>query len=308
MTINPFDDAMSVPRRHSRHRPRSPTKRHRAYSPSTRADDISRLLDPAYASPTSSARRAEGVYVDHRGELHDPDFKLFPPLPKPKAPRWEREDSVDDLDALADDDEPRETRRYTPSPSYTPTSYSAPSSYTRVSPYTAVLPASYDSEDTVLGSVAPSFDDEKHPKSRRSALKLRMRRRRRDTDATAFTVEEEESSPSDSPSPQTPELLTPELPRSLYPQHPPSPRRVRRASTEELSPPVYDDEDEIEEEVEEEEEEEEPAPHTPEVDETPSCTSALRLQWQAFTLRMRFGAFRVERKVKRRLGRRKEKT
>ncbi|KAL1716410.1 hypothetical protein EV715DRAFT_205246 [Schizophyllum commune] len=307
MTINPFDDAMSVPRRASRHRPRSPTKRHRAYSPSTRADDISRLLDPAYASPTSSSRRAEGVYVDHRGELHDPDFKLFPPLPKPKAPRWEREESVDDLDALDDDDEPRETRRYTPSPSYTPT-YTAPSSYTRVSQYPTVLPASYDSEDTVLGSIAPSFDDEKQPKSRRSALKLRMRRRRRDTDATAVTVEEEEPSPSDTPSPQTPpSLLTPELPRSLYPQHPPSPRRVRRASIEELSPPVYDEEEDIEEEADEEDEEE-PAPHSPDTEETPSCTKALRLQWQTFTLRMRFSAFRVERKVKRRLGRRKEKT
>ncbi|TRM61216.1 hypothetical protein BD626DRAFT_570880 [Schizophyllum amplum] len=304
MTINPFDDAMSVPRRHHNHRPRSPTKRHRAYSPSSRADDISRLLDPAYASPT---RRAEGVYVDHHGELHDPDFKLFPPLPKPKAPRWER-DAGDELDALDDEEEPRETRRYTPSPSFTP-SYAAPSSYARTSYYVAPqLPASYDSEDTVLGSVAPSFDDEKQQKARRSGLKLRIRRRnRRNTDATA--VEEEEPSPSDaSPSPLTPAPLagTPEAPRSLYPQHPPSPRRHRRASIEEPVEPAYDEEEMEEPELEEDEEED--APHTPDADETPSCTKALRLQWQAFTLRMRFGAFRVERKVKKRLERRKEKT
>lgn len=77
------------------------------YSPSSRAADISRLLDPAYASGSSSSAsstRTRGsvwaspayrstlppeakhahaqtrAYVDHRGDLHDPDYRDFPVL------------------------------------------------------------------------------------------------------------------------------------------------------------------------------------------------------------------------------------
>ena len=80
------------------------------YSPSSRAADISRLLDPAYASgssSSSSSTRTRGsvwaspayratlppetkhvhaqtrAYVDHRGDLHDPDYRDFPVLPTP---------------------------------------------------------------------------------------------------------------------------------------------------------------------------------------------------------------------------------
>ncbi|EPS95435.1 hypothetical protein FOMPIDRAFT_126191 [Fomitopsis schrenkii] len=80
------------------------------YSPNSRAADISRLLDPAYASGSSSSSsstrtRASGwtspayratllpetkhahaqtrAYVDHRGDLHDPDYRDFPVLPTP---------------------------------------------------------------------------------------------------------------------------------------------------------------------------------------------------------------------------------
>lgn len=57
----------------------------RQYSPSSREADIARLLDPAYASPaphsplSRSPRMAPTeVYVDQRGDLHDPDFRHFP--------------------------------------------------------------------------------------------------------------------------------------------------------------------------------------------------------------------------------------
>ncbi|KAI0373087.1 hypothetical protein BV20DRAFT_921711, partial [Pilatotrama ljubarskyi] len=58
------------------------------YSPSTRAADISRLLDPAYASSSSSSSMSTTpsshaqtrAYVDHNGDLHDPDYRDFPVL------------------------------------------------------------------------------------------------------------------------------------------------------------------------------------------------------------------------------------
>ncbi|KAH9930691.1 uncharacterized protein B0H18DRAFT_953085 [Fomitopsis serialis] len=78
---------------------------HSMYSPSSRAADISRLLDPAYASGSSSSdsstrTRVSGwtspayratlpldvkhtqtrAYVDHQGDLHDPDYRDFPVL------------------------------------------------------------------------------------------------------------------------------------------------------------------------------------------------------------------------------------
>ncbi|CAL1705418.1 unnamed protein product [Somion occarium] len=75
-------------RRHS-HRSHSPAPRistllpHHGssqYSPSSRAEDISRLLDPAYSSSSSTAASASRAYVDHRGDLHDPDYRDFPVL------------------------------------------------------------------------------------------------------------------------------------------------------------------------------------------------------------------------------------
>ncbi|KZT09552.1 uncharacterized protein LAESUDRAFT_674317, partial [Laetiporus sulphureus 93-53] len=62
------------------------------YSPSTRAADISRLLDPAYASASSSSGSSTctsptqhkndqtRAYVDRNGDLHDPDYRDFPVL------------------------------------------------------------------------------------------------------------------------------------------------------------------------------------------------------------------------------------
>ncbi|CCM02141.1 uncharacterized protein FIBRA_04218 [Fibroporia radiculosa] len=61
------------------------------YSPATRAADISRLLDPVYASGSSSSgsstypsaphhnkRGQTRAYVDRNGDLHDPDYRDFP--------------------------------------------------------------------------------------------------------------------------------------------------------------------------------------------------------------------------------------
>ena len=61
------------------------------YAPSTRAADITRLLDPAYASGSSSSSSSTAspthhkhgqtrAYVDRHGDLHDPDYRDFPVL------------------------------------------------------------------------------------------------------------------------------------------------------------------------------------------------------------------------------------
>lgn len=54
------------------------------YAPGTQQSDIARLLDPSYASSSSSGSSSgpsysqTRVYVDQKGELHDPDYRDFP--------------------------------------------------------------------------------------------------------------------------------------------------------------------------------------------------------------------------------------
>jgi hypothetical protein len=88
-----------------------------AYAPASAAADVSRLLAPEYASgPPASPRRASApvavaAYVDHAGELHDPDFRDFPdalgaatrrrrysPAP-PSTPTWTPRGSIDERTA-----------------------------------------------------------------------------------------------------------------------------------------------------------------------------------------------------------------
>ncbi|KAF9242114.1 hypothetical protein BU15DRAFT_73039 [Melanogaster broomeanus] len=118
----------------------------RPYSPSTREADIARLLDPAYSSPSSHAafRSSKTVYVDHHGDLHDPDFRDFPTFnhthTNSQRPRWEQSHVVDEE---SDDEEfeveqkrpsfeaqrrrPTATIAYYTTPVYYP--YEEPSSY-----------------------------------------------------------------------------------------------------------------------------------------------------------------------------------
>lgn len=125
----------------------------RPYSPSSREADIARLLDPAYASPaahsplTKSPKMApKEVYVDHHGDLHDPDFRDFPPLGHShmhsRQPRWEQgygdDDDSDDEECQIEQKRPSfdcQPRR--PSSSFT---YNSPPVY-----YPYEDPASYES-------------------------------------------------------------------------------------------------------------------------------------------------------------------
>lgn len=68
---------------HPHHLPTT-MKHHQQYTPSSKSADVNRLLDPSYSSASSSGSSdpysQPTVYVDHRGDLHDPDFKYFPTL------------------------------------------------------------------------------------------------------------------------------------------------------------------------------------------------------------------------------------
>ncbi|KAG2357080.1 hypothetical protein BDR07DRAFT_397040 [Suillus spraguei] len=131
----------------SQHFSVNPFTAHRPYSPSTRASDIARLLDPAYASPShQTALKAIGsrtairqVYVDHHGDLHDPDFRDFPTFGHPHSkPSWEQT-CVDESDGEEDEEiyqrrasiekqrRRPSTSAYYASPAYYP--YDEPSSY-----------------------------------------------------------------------------------------------------------------------------------------------------------------------------------
>ena len=46
----------------------------------SKASDITHLLDPSY-SPTSTHHDHNQIYINHAGEVHDPDFRLFMPTP-----------------------------------------------------------------------------------------------------------------------------------------------------------------------------------------------------------------------------------
>jgi hypothetical protein len=57
----------------------------RQYSPNSKQADVSRLLDPSYASSSAvNPACPSRAYVDHSGDLHDPDYRHFPPIPAHK--------------------------------------------------------------------------------------------------------------------------------------------------------------------------------------------------------------------------------
>jgi hypothetical protein len=195
------------PRR--RRRSQSPTKLHlphslSKHSPSTRESDVSRLLDPTYSSSSKNASNAP--YVDHHGDLHDPDYRHFPPVPqhltKPLTrPRWElaTNDAIDEEDDTIQVDafsiiRPASPRRHRDSTS----TYRAAPSYASSYPHsTFTAPTSLDSDETVLEEDDDPFDDNEKP-SRCPATKKSKKHQRRLSSSTKPPIEpemEEEARP-----------------------------------------------------------------------------------------------------------------
>ena len=116
----------------SYHTPHFPTTK---YTPSTRQAEVSRLLDPSYSniqqgSSSSKTNSPLSVFVDHHGDIHDPDYRDFPALPT--RPKWESNDAAEDDQILEDDKAYNKPRRpsfetYTYRPHYTYYHYESPS-------------------------------------------------------------------------------------------------------------------------------------------------------------------------------------
>ncbi|KAG1863620.1 hypothetical protein DFJ58DRAFT_725046 [Suillus subalutaceus] len=228
----------------SQHFSVNPFAAHRTYSPSTRASDIARLLDPAYASPShQTAFKALGrtaireVYVDHHGDLHDPDFRDFPTFGHAHSkPSWEQT-YADESDAEEDEGIYQrrasiEKQRRRPS---TTAYYASPAYY----PYDE--PSSYESRN--LAEVED--EDEQLDHQERAPLKEKCFATRSKSPEKTFQTEKE----------TYPENLHIEVPQSL-------------AADGEW---------------------------------TPTCGHAIRRQWHAFTLSLRFSLFRTKRRIQRRM-------
>ncbi|KAG6918836.1 hypothetical protein DXG01_011241 [Tephrocybe rancida] len=281
-----------------------------------RKHDISRLLDPAYASPPS-AFASTSAYVDRHGELHDPDYRHFP-VSQPKArrtshstvasrPKWET------FDEDGEDEDEEEMYARTNFSSYQHkhqrpyTSHTSPS-YPSYTPPSYTLPHSYNSADT---EVDDDEDYEDAPSgvarilSRTMATTTTKFRKRRSLDSSSPSA-----SPYSAPSMLSdaasehhhPLALTPShvsaqsepayhsTYTSLYPSPTlPTSRRYsssHRSHTPTPLTPTYTPSHEVQEREEQ---------------WTPTCAQALRRQWQAVSLRVRFGLFRARRRMRSRI-------
>ncbi|KAF8121973.1 hypothetical protein EV363DRAFT_1405352 [Boletus edulis] len=176
---------------HSHHSPRP-------YSPSSREADIARLLDPAYASPApysplskSPMMAVKEVYVDHHGDLHDPDFRDFPPFGhshfQSRRPCWEstygnEEDSDDEETQVEHHRSSFEPQRRRPSSTVT---YHPPPIY-----YPYDEPASYESR------FLAEDEDEEGEQLERVPLKEKSFCRRPRSPTKAFKGQDEKRFPS----------------------------------------------------------------------------------------------------------------
>ncbi|KAG6868800.1 hypothetical protein C0993_010096 [Termitomyces sp. T159_Od127] len=275
------------------------------HSPASKAQDISRLLDPAYSS---AAFAPNSAYVDRHGELHDPDYRHFPVAqPRRRAsnitvstrPRWE---SFND-----DDDEPEDDHfnpRRTSFSSYQPRRPVYSYSYVP----TLVIPDSADSRDTILDDADADASPRPSGVSRiLSRTKREFSRKRRSLDGASHAS----SSPY-----YTSTLLTPDTPTTtatvVSEEHEPDTASLHAPShchplSHTLSrfschsaTPIHA--------AHPEQRSASPSPeYTPTHDAereqvwTPTCAQALRRQWQAVSLRIRFGVFRAQRRMKSRL-------
>ncbi|KAI0748422.1 hypothetical protein C8Q80DRAFT_737925 [Daedaleopsis nitida] len=271
-----------------------PTTHHHQYSPSTRAADISRLLDPAYASSSSSSSMSATpspyqtrAYVDHNGDLHDPDYRDFPVLRpssrshqpskrrtsassavrsrsqdryamQPPRPSWERDWGTELGDSDEEDqfEEAESQSHFSPFASH----HGSPRKSTAALPRTNYY---YYADAAHTSSPLSSYEDE-------SPNALQLHESPFGEDETDEVIEESRKTAS----------------------------LIRKVSKPKKSVSV--DLEELEKDCEE------PCPMLRSLDDdeqleergtTPTCTHVLRQQWHAMTLRVRFGVFHAKRRL-----------
>ncbi|KAK7455199.1 hypothetical protein VKT23_011073 [Stygiomarasmius scandens] len=289
---------------------------HLTHSRNTKNADISRLLDPTYSSSPSSYSQTR-VYVDHRGDLHDPDYRHFPatspkkPLhrrnrrassgastdPFSSRPQWEL--TVDDDDEVID-----------VSPSFPPYTYSSYSSTTPPSYSSSPVSSSFQESPESASCPFTTGDSPKKlavPLSNvfRRPSRSRKNTRRSSLDSVIDDDTEEHVHPSETHGVEEVE--------SLYRSTTPAGGRTFRARR---SFEAYEDEafgfvsgdqfelgedgEALKEDAERIKERDRDAHSETSV---PSCTQAMRKHWQAVSLSVSFGVFRWRRRMRRVLSR-----
>ena len=313
-------------------RPHSPF--HSKHS-AARAADISRILDPSYSSSSASSSNMH-AYVDRNGDLHDPDYRHFPIAHQPNSskrhssqsnygynsssrPRWELIDE-DALD-LKDDDEydvgeypthgrvnnkrPSSFSTYSrSSPSYSPNySYHPQPLINHNSPPHSTT---FDSDDTVFDEYEEfeheAFVEKEKKESRKPNGVSHILKSTRTKFASpphntpSHSKERKRWSSASIPDDATTvTVLSTSANDSLY-----SPSPAAHQHPLPLVSPQYQEK----EEVERERSERTGRDLEREVEGeswTPTCTQALRREWQAVSLRIRFGVFRARRKLRTRI-------
>ena len=259
-----------------RRRSPSPTRHHiphfpshsPKYSPSTRAAEVSRLLDPTYSSihpqgsGSSSSNSPLSVFVDHYGDLHDPDYRHFPVVAT--RPKWERGVHDDDLTEEDEDVFDRgNTKGSLPMPAVT--TYTPSYAYTYPHEVPVGSPSSYAS--ALLEEVEESpFTDESEKKETSRVAKKRRRHSKQPHD-------EKESLAAEAANTEAPAPVADYNPSEYGRDDWTYVQPFRRLSSN-LTNSFF----------------------------RPTCTQSIRREWQAITLRLRFSVFRTKRKIKRRLG------
>lgn len=264
------------------------------HSSSKHAADLSRLLDPLYCSAsTSKGYVAPEAYVDPYGDLHDPDYRHFPTYfpsssssssaKRQNSPRPHWDLTLDNSNALDDDDvdelDEEDSFFLSTSTAARPQNHSRYTANTRrihdrrpressFSTYNTTT--NYYSPHTTISTLPTSYESDKTDLSRCSnADEGKTKKRRR------LSKEKEKDR----------EGLWGESVAVAESNYRGSLERSR-----DLAPT---------------EEEEDARPSvtrtTREVEYVPTCSQSLRRQWQAFSLRLRFGVFRAQRDFMRRV-------
>ena len=264
-----------------------------------RTHDLERLLDPTYLPSSSSTRSHTAAYVDAAGEIHDPDYRHFPISPQLQkdsqkrysrgSPRLHWDMHLDDENALDDD-------------------------------YEEMLNEEQEEGNFFRSTAAhPQFHHRYSTSSRRSSGSRGPHRRPRDASFSTYT--------NYTPTYYSPTLTTTTLPTSYESDQTVlsndsvfdekerrtgllGKKRRRLSKSERTSMDLPTTQEETMEKPEtvvtrhEEEEDDQPVMFNKEREEgeyVPSCGQAMRRQWHALALRFRFGVFRAQRRMQRRV-------